>query len=171
MFEVNSKMSRATSATKVALNQTIQFAFDDTPITFTQTIANFTIPPFQPYYYGRRPLSFKIPDGLTPTHESSLFKNSYTFTISCDIMSETGGSTQIRANIEEVILAPPTLYNTSSYLPLITYDFIPPSENILRPFWQDDKSADICSVCGTTFNFITRKHHCRFVTCRRSNIN
>lgn len=34
--------------------------------------------------------------------------------------------------------------------------------------WISDEEADNCACCGTRFNLIIRKHHCR-VRARRSN--
>jgi hypothetical protein len=30
-----------------------------------------------------------------------------------------------------------------------------------RNVWRDDSYSDICHVCGVSFGFFTRRHHCR----------
>ncbi|EDR24750.1 A kinase anchor protein, putative [Entamoeba dispar SAW760] len=162
LFEVNSKVQRSTSIPKVSFNQTLIFNFDDQQIVVKkQIIPQMSLPAFQPYYYGKRPLLFKIPEGLPPSHSTPLFKVEYSFDISTDLFYEGGAQNQLKLVLKSTILAPPNLCGACVFMPLITNDFNPPSESILRPFWQEDKSTDTCGICGASFGLITRRHHCR----------
>ncbi|ELP84476.1 zinc finger protein, putative, partial [Entamoeba invadens IP1] len=96
-----------------------------------------------------------------PSHFSPLFKVEYLFEISLDVVAETGTQSPFRNVVRVNVLAPPSLCGATSFMPLVAYDFVAPSEVILRPFWIEDKSTDVCGICKASFGLITRKHHCR----------
>ncbi|KAL7718715.1 A kinase anchor protein [Entamoeba marina] len=160
-FEVNSKISRPTSVVKVVLNQLLELNFDDSKVQISKIIDTYNVVPFQPYYYGKRPLVIKLPEHLPPSHSSPLIKLEYSIIVTFNAVFESGSTSPYHGIMKETILASPMLYNSSPYLPLITYDFETPTEKILRPFWQEDKSTDVCGICKSSFGIITRRHHCR----------
>jgi len=158
-LKANSTAVTPTAAVKVDLSHDLQLSGHDNHVPFIRKFSNVvkreTFAGFEPCFYGDRYVALQVPFACPPSSLGQIVTSTHTVLVTCDIR----GAFDLMLRLPVTILAPYFYFQQSK--PSMPPALSPPSSVSIRPRWQPDVEAAICTRCSKKFWLLERRHHCR----------
>jgi hypothetical protein len=155
-LEVNNTSTKETDSITLELIRVVSLKAHSTVHTIRQSVATSSVKGFEPSWFGRRYVPFRVPvNALPSTTFATLVRCEHMF----DLTIQIPRAVDLHVRTKTSILAPQFLFSSAppAAPPLAT---VPP-EVSFRPPWQPDAAALSCNRCQKAFGVFTWRHHCR----------